>query len=415
MAERGSFRRGLLLLAVVLSGAGCGGGGGNGEGQAITLWEQMDPAERDILAERVRLYEQEHPGVRIEVAHYNTEDVRTQFQTAALGGGGPDLVFGPSDQVGPFSVMGLIHPIDGVLAPEELAQFRADAFDTLDGHLWSLPDQLGNHLTLLYNQDLIASPPATLAAFLAAARNATSDENGDGVPERYGLVFDVTEPFWLIPFLTGYGGWVMDASGQPTLDSPAMVRALEFIRSLRTGGFMPAECDYELSDTMFKEGRAAMILNGPWSWSAYGKAGIRFGITRIPQIEETGRWPAPMVSSKGYSVNRRATGRQLDGVLALLRFLTSPESQIEFSARMGTLPTRREAYADPRIANDPVLRASLAQAEVGRRMPIAPEMRAVWDAMRPGVQSVWNGNLAPAEAARLMQQQAVTKIAEMKQ
>ncbi|MFH1144324.1 MAG: extracellular solute-binding protein [Candidatus Eisenbacteria bacterium] len=400
---------GLLLLAL----NGCGGGGGE---QGIILWEQMDPEERDILAERVAQYQQEHPGVTFQVAHYGTEDVRTQFQTAALGGGGPDLVFGPSDQVGPFSVMQLIHPLDELLAPDELGLFRKEAFDTLGGHIWALPDQLGNHLALVYNRDLVPQAPQTMDELLAAAKAAMTDANRDGVPDRYGLVFDATEPFWLVPILTGYGGWVMDGAGNPTLDTPAMVKALAFVRSLKAEhGIMPAECDYELADTMFKEGRAAMIVNGPWSWSAYRKAGIPFGIARIPLITETGRWPAPMVSSKGYSVNRRVSGKHLGEVLAALRFLTSPASQVEFATRMGTLPTRKEAYADPRIAGDAVLSASLSQVEVGRRMPVIPEMRAIWDAMRPALQSVWNGNLAPAEAAAAMQRQAVTKIAEMKQ
>ncbi|MCK4415068.1 MAG: extracellular solute-binding protein [Candidatus Eisenbacteria sp.] len=400
-----------LLGTSVLLG-GCGGGGD----QTITLWEQMDPEEREILHVLVAEYQAAHPGTRVEVAHYNTEDVRTQFQTAALGGGGPDLVFGPSDQVGPFSVMKLIHPIDEIFPADELARFRPEAFDTLDGHVWALPDQLGNHLTLLYNQDLIDAAPATMAEFLAAAEAATLDADGDGTPERYGLVFDVSEPFWLIPFLTGYGGWVIDAAGRPTLASPAMVRALELLSSLRNEhGVIPRECDYELADTMFKEGRAAMIINGPWSLSAYRKAGIPFAITRIPWIEETGRWPGPMISSKGYSVSERVKGEHLARVLDFLRFVTSTESQIEFATRLGTLPTRRAAYDDVRIAGDPVLSASIAQVEVGRRMPVVVEMRAIWDAMRPAVQSVWNGALTPAAAAQEMQDRAIKKIAEMRQ
>ena len=45
-------------------------------------------------------------------------------------------------------------------------------------------------------------------------------------------------------------------------------------------------------------------------------------------------------------------------------------------------------------------------------MPIVPEMRAIWDAMRPFYQSVMNGELEPAEAAAAMQERA-GPIAEM--
>jgi maltose-binding protein MalE len=392
--------------------AACGGKEGE---TVVTLWEQMDPEEREIQAEHLRRVMEEIPGLRIQVSHYSTEDLRTQFQTAALGGGGPDLVFGPSDQVGPFSVMGIIHPLDGLVDPGFLGRFRPEALDTLDGHVWALPDQLGNHLMLVWNRDLLERAPETWSELIEMARGVMTDEDGDGKPDRYGLVFNVMEPFWTIPFLTAFGGWVMDAQQRPTLDTPAMVKALRFLRDLRERhGIMPRESDYELADTMFKEGRAAMILNGPWSWEGYRKAGIRIGLARIPRMDETGLWAAPMVSSKGYSINKRVQGERLQLVLRILEALTRPEFQLDFSTRLGTLPTRKEAYESPRLRDDSVLQASLSQIQVGRRMPVVPEMRAIWDVMRPAVQSVWNGTMSPEEAARWMQEQAVRKIAEMK-
>ena len=36
---------------------------------------------------------------------------------------------------------------------------------------------------------------------------------------------------------------------------------------------------------MFKTGRAAMIINGDWSWGDY-KDVIDFGIARIPKVSE---------------------------------------------------------------------------------------------------------------------------------
>ena len=93
-----------LGLALIL---GCGGGsdtdGTGGSGDAadtdgeveelvITLWEQMDPQEREIQKQHIEALEQSHPGLKFEISHYVTEQLRTQFQTAALAGSGPDLV-----------------------------------------------------------------------------------------------------------------------------------------------------------------------------------------------------------------------------------------------------------------------------------------------------------------------------------
>jgi ABC-type glycerol-3-phosphate transport system substrate-binding protein len=32
---------------------------------------------------------------------------------------------------------------------------------------------------------------------------------------------------------------------------------------------IPANCDYETADALFKSGQAAMIINGDWSWGDY--------------------------------------------------------------------------------------------------------------------------------------------------
>ena len=47
-------------------------------------------------------------------------------------------------------------------------------------------------------------------------------------------------------------------------------------------------------------------------------------------------------------------------------------------------------------------------------MPVVPEMRVLWDVMRPGMQAVMNGSKTPETAAKEMQASAVQQIAGMK-
>ena len=46
-------------------------------------------------------------------------------------------------------------------------------------------------------------------------------------------------------------------------------------------------------------------------------------------------------------------------------------------------------------------------------MPVVHELRAIWDAMRPGYQAVLGGALTPEKAAAEMQALAIAKIREM--
>jgi len=400
-------------VAALLLSAGALAGCGRQADDTIVIWEQMDPEERARFEANLTAYQEANPGIEIRHVPYETEQLRTQFQTAAAAGGGPDLIFGPSDQVGPLSLLQLIEPLDQTLPPGFFDRFIPAALDTLNGHIYAAPDQVGNHLVLCYNRALVPEAPETAAAFIAIAKRLTTAASG-GTPGRYGFAINATEPYWLIPFLTGYGGWVFDAQGEPSLDTPAMAQALQFLKDLKDEHrVMPRESDYQVAETLFKEGQAAMIVNGPWSWSGYRKAGIDLGIAPIFRMPN-GEWARPMAASKGYSLNVNVPAAKRERVIDLLTFLTSTEAQSRMAVELGILPSSREAYADSAIANDPTLQASREAFELGRRMPVVPEMRVLWDVMRPGMQNVMNGVKTPADAARDMQAAATQQIAGMK-
>ncbi len=77
------------------------------------------------------------------------------------------------------------------------------------------------------------------------------------------------------------------------------------------------------------------------------------------------------------------------------------------------MPTRREAVASRFVQEDEILRNSATQIKQGRPMPVVPELRAIWDSMRPGYQAVLGGALTPERAAEEMQALAIAKIREM--
>jgi maltose-binding protein MalE len=141
---------------------------------------------------------------------------------------------------------------------------------------------------------------------------------------------------------------------------------------------------------------------------------VDIGLARIPLVSATNKWPAPMISAKGYCLNVNIAGPRRDRVLHLLRFLTRPENELEFTHALSEIPSRLEARTDSLFLHDPILKASQDQISVGRPMPVNTEMRVIWDAMRPAYQSVLNGRLTPEQAARQMQKVAEQKIREMR-
>jgi maltose-binding protein MalE len=401
----------LLLLAAVLAASGCTK---RVDMNHIVIWHQMRVDERVILEDQMKKFMAQNPGVIVEAIYKETEELRSGFIIAAIAGQGPDLVYGPSDQVGPFEVMGIIEPLESLFEKDYLDKFIPKALTYYKGHLYQMADKLGNHLTLVYNKALIESPPQTDEELIQIGKRLTVDKNGDGWPDQYGLCWNYTEPFFFIPFMTGFGGWVMTEDGVPTLDSPGTINGLKFIRDLRDKyKIIPGEADYNIADALFKDGKSAMIVNGDWSWAGYKKAGINIGVAPLPKIVSTGLWCAPMISPKGFSLNANVPAEKRPLVIKLLKFLMEPDMQLETARQLNTMPTRIEAVNSDFVQNDNILRNSMLQIERGRPMPVVPELRAIWDSMRPSYQAVLGGSKTPEAAAREMQALALRKIAEM--
>jgi len=372
----------------------------------------MQPAGRNVLQTILDEFMIENPEIFCEQLYFETEELRSNFQISVLGGSGPDLVYGPADQVGPFVTMELIHPLDEFFEDEFLTDFVDASKVRYNKNLYLLGDCVGNHLTLVYNRDILESPPKNTNELFEMSHQYSLDLDGDGTIDQFMLVFNYIEPFFAIPFLGGFGGWVMNNQNEPTLNTAEMTAGMAFLAKLKDKNVIPKECDYDIANSLFKEGKSAMIINGPWSWGGYLDAKMNIGLARIPMISETNKFPTPMVSALGYSVNINAKEKRLENSLELLKFLLQPKSQLQFTKKLNTIPSHQDALNHPQFQSG-MLAKSVDQMSVGRPMPVVPEMRAIWDAMRPHYQAVLNNSLTPQEATEKMQNDAIKKINEM--
>ena len=392
----------------------------------ITLWHQMRPTDRAILEERLQDYQENNPDIEVRALYKETEELRSGIESAVLVGRGPDIVYGPSDPIGVYDQIGGLQDlspwVDQVTReefdPEALVEVSSTTDQgATDNRLLMIGDRFGNHLALIYNTELIPSPPKTTDELLAMAQSATLREGGTGSPSQYGLVWNYTEPFFVIPFVTGYGGWVFDpeleAEGKfiPTLDTEELRKGLSFVASLRSEyKVLPESADYENAASLFLAGKAAMIIDGDWSWARYlGADKIKAAVAPLPIVSETSLPMGPMVAPKGYSLSIAAQGKQAEEAAKLILFLTSEATQKRFF-KSKILPSRLSLRNSSLLKEDPTLVASLKQVENGKPMPSALEIRAVWDAMRPPYQQLMSGAISAEEATRQMQQLAEEKI-----
>ena len=378
----------------------------------VLIWHQKIGGERDLFNEEVARFNAAHSDVVVDTLYKENEELRNLFVIAAVAGQGPDIIYGPADNVGVFVTTRTITPLEGIFSDEFFSRFIPQGVVRWKDASWLVGDQIGNHLTLVYNTELVPKPPATLDELIAVGQSLTKDFNHDGKVDQYGLTWNYREPFFFIPFLTAFGGWVMDSSGHPTLDNEQTVRAIQFVLDLRDKyKIIPKEGDYEIADMLFKEKRTAMIINGPWSWAGYHVPnGSR--VAPLPFNSQTGLWAQPMISAKGYSVNANTAEAKLPVIRQVIEFLCSGEVQAEMSTRLATTPVDRTVLESSATRSNPTLAASMQQIEHGRPMPILPQMRAIWEGMRGPYQLVMNGAITAQEAAKRMQREAEKNIAD---
>lgn len=376
------------------------------EDLTIQLWTQEGESDNayQYVVSLTDAFTALYPNITFEVVQKDTETLREDFQTASLAGAAPDLLWTVSDHAGPFTTAGLIQPVQDY--------FDMDLYVpsvVMNDQTWAVPISSGNHLMLIYNKDLVAEPPADTDALIAMGQELTHDD-------QYGLVFNATEPFFLAPWWGGFGASVFAADGvTPTLNTEAMINTMQFLYDLKfTYQITPESMDYDTADTLFKEGKAAMLINGDWSLGAYQELfGEKLGVAPIPKVTATGTYPAAYTSGKYFMLPKDLEGDKLNAVIKFVEFATSEENQLNQLATLSRLPGLKSVLSDEAISSDPILAGSSLAMSYGVPMPTVVEMRCVWDAIKPEQTLVFAGSETPADAAAAMQAAAEACILQL--
>ena len=372
----------------------------------LILWTKEGEEALDWNKSLIEEFMKANPNITIElVKKTNVEVLREDFLTASLAGAAPDILWTVSDHAGPFVAAGIVEAVDNFF---DLNMYVDSAMDAvkLEGKYWGIPISNGNQLMLLYNKKLIAEAPKDTDELFTVGKKLTTGGN-------YALVWNQTEPFWLVPWLGGFKGKVFAEDGvTPTLNTPEMIATLKFLHDMKFDAkIVPLECDYDGADTLFKEGKAAMIINGDWSISGYiGVLGDDLGIARIPKVSATGEWPKPYTSGVYFMLTEGISGDKLKAAQDFIGFVSSKEKQLEMVKLLNRLPAVKEALEDPLITENPILKGSADQMVVGTPMPTVLEMRCNWDSMKPEMLAVLADTKSPEDAVKLMQSSAESCI-----
>ncbi|MDD5621755.1 MAG: extracellular solute-binding protein [Actinomycetota bacterium] len=378
--------------------------GGEGLEAHITLWDCLGPKERLTLTENVNSFIAESGNIEIETRHFRSqEELEDQFEAASLAGAGPELLLLDFD--------GIQRLVPGSVVKEIIDEADYSLF--LDGLVeismynsrnYMIPFRSFDFLTLFYNKDLIDEPPASFEEVIEYCK-----EVNDPASDTYGLLLNTGAADWIIPFIGGYGDWIVDyGTNSLTLDNQATVKTLEFLSYIyNEEKILPFNIEYGEINELFKNGNVHMIIDNIQLVDEYSEAGINTGITRIPRVWQGDRYPTPIISGLGFMINVNCYGNELAAVNDFIQYMISEEVQINWTSATDTFPVLKNIDRNGIIINNEIVYNAFQQAKICRGKPDKELIMVIRDAIRNNIESVLSGGVLPEDAALKIQEDAL--------
>ncbi|MCJ1674901.1 MULTISPECIES: sugar ABC transporter substrate-binding protein [unclassified Rathayibacter] len=323
------------------------------EDDSLLVWSWDDQ-----LPEVAELYEEEHPGVEIDVVDVGTGDEQyTALQNViAAGSGSPDVAFLDSTALPQFALSGALADL-GPLGADELSEEFAPgpwAASQVDGTVYGLPWASGP-MVLFYNRAVFerlgVAVPGTWEEYVGAAEQLHAAD-----PEVY-ILNDVGNPGLANSLIQQAGGRPFSVDGTAVaidLADPGTARYAENWQRLLDGGLLAPVADW--SDEwrkMLAAGRIATLPAGSWMASALTQsapdAAGDWRVAQLPQWEPGGSVTAEH-GGGGFSVLESSVSKEL--AVDFLTYATAGDG-VDVIRDSGLWPAHRAATESPAFLDRP--------------------------------------------------------------
>ena len=415
---------GLLAVpvAAVLVLAGCGtdsNGGSSSGGTTIQIWEGWTGAEAKTFTHLVSVYEQAHPGQKVDSLYVNNDDTLQKVLTAVRGGSPPDIAYlygswAPNVAQIP-QVVNLTKVVQqpGVNWNDFWVGERDVA--TVNGKVIGIPALVDN-LAVVYNKTLFAqahlplpSPNWTWDQFVADAKKLT-----DPASKQFGTAYvtpatEDTVWHWEA-LLWEAGGQLLTADNKKAaFDSAAGLASLNTLRTMAvTDKSMYLDPTDSAYANLFNSGKIGMLVTGPWDLSAFPN--VHYGVQVMPAYPGTSGGHQTISGPDNWVIfNNGAT--KVSAAEKFLLWLTAPAQVKYWSLHTGDLPTRAsvgnaagfDQQMDSALPSVSAFVANLANVKQARpQIPTYPKISQVLGNM---VVSVLLGKSQPQAALSSAAQQ----------
>jgi multiple sugar transport system substrate-binding protein len=328
----------ILVLVALLTGFGL-----TSAQDVVTLefWGGWTGPDGAIMQQLVDKYNEENPGVQVTLTVQAWSPLFDAFIAAASAGESPDIMAMHPQETAMFVDLGLIEPIDAIVAESEV--FQQDAYiqkawdlQFYEDQMWAFPYDLGIH-GMYYNVDLFEAagvePPTNAEEFLAVANVLTVDANGNHPGDegfdpanivQYAINMQTNHHgyYQWYSLYNQLGGQLISDDGMScAMDIDKATQAWQWLQDLIYVHYAApqGQTDYARD---FLSGRTAMLIDGPWQipamQAAHAESGFNWGTAAYPTIFDQ---PAVWGSGHNFTLPTLADPEKRDEALAFIEWL----------------------------------------------------------------------------------------------
>jgi multiple sugar transport system substrate-binding protein len=369
----------------------------------IHLWHIFVGGHAEALASITARFHEANPDIRVVLTHQgHWPDLNMKLVAATAAGTPPTMSLFKTTWVPAF--YGALMSLDGLI-PAEITDdifpvFLADS--TFEGRLLTMPFARSTNV-LFYNTDLVPEPPATWEELLAMAKELRLDRDGDGVIDRFGKGIRPGPEQFAFLFLQAGGQWLNEEETEFLIDSPAGIKAMEFLHELRqvalfqTGFFSGP---FGRGDVAMFWGSTAGI---PFVARAAAPHGTRWNIAELP-AGPLGISHSILMSGSAGIFELGTTEEERAAAVRFLLHLLSPEEHLYWVTRTGYLPYRFSVIKLPEwqafVEANPIWAGVTTQALLSYGYPHHVEWAAIRGVMDEMTDAVLFETMTPEEALR---------------
>lgn len=372
----------------------------------IRIWHDGDKAMIQLMEDHlnealsddgINVKFEQKSGLTDQIKLYGSDEVN-----------GPDLYMYAHDSLGMFVEMGALAPITDVIDKTvyaDMLPMTLKAGNYKDAQ-YLMPVYFET-LLFIYNKDLWEGEvPSTTEELYSCMKNHTDATTG-----TYALVNQHSTAYNVAPFINGFGGFIINEQAKPGLNDKKTMEAIEYNKKFAK---LEADGDYNTVNALFKDGKAAAIIGGPWLISGVKEAKINYGIKSLCDFKlPNGNTLVPYSGVQGVGVMKHAAETKKDAVEKVLKEIAEPQLGIDLAENSRCAPANQKSYENPTVSKDEMIAAMRKTADTAQPMPNIPQMSVMWGPAESLLAAVNKSGKDLNSVADEYQKQAETAIADM--